>query len=351
MSGQQTNSVFNALDQFRGYAPHQLKKDLGKGQTVPEDINNSPESEKEATSHTSMEEGGDMTPSIEATSAPQNNSSLDGNENPDNNSPTQEEGQKVEDNTTTDEVISKEEETYKKRYDDIKSHYDVKVNEFKDKISELESKLQDYEQAVKQGRFEPTRDINQFKENNPELFENIKSLIYSELKEYDEETKSVWKEIEERQKEIQHKTVEAEVAEAHPDAPMIKNSQEFSDWYYSQPDSVKGLLRKGATAQEIIKGLSLFKYDVNWNKTPKSPEQVQKEVTSQQSREAAASAVDTKSSANTGTEAASKGTERKWYESEIRQLMKKDPVEFQKRRQEIIKAQREGNYINDMLNR
>ena len=155
----------------------------------------------------------------------------------------------------------------------------------------------------------------------------------------DKKSKSAAKDIEDRMVELEemrqnaHRDkAEAELVKIHPDFIEIRQDDTFHNWAKEQPKWVQDALYENVDdAKSVARVIDLYKIDKGiTNKKKAKPDE-----------KAAASSVKTKSAAAPEPDESAKMIR----ESEVANMSIK---EYEKRADEIMDAQRSGNFIYDM---
>jgi D-ribose pyranose/furanose isomerase RbsD len=205
---------------------------------------------------------------------------------------------------------------WKKRYDDSRTF----INKLQEDKKALESKLTSSDKSIPLPESED--EVDSWKEENPELFAKITTIIKKENKPLEEAL---------ARKELQEANAKLfnEVKEGHRDAGEIRQSEVFRDWFEEQTPATRALI-ESRDARDIVRGIQLFKQDVNWK-------QPQAQVQPNGKTAEDASVVMTK-----GTAGFTPSSQKKiWSDAEVRAMSSKD---FTKHQVEINQAKREGRY-------
>jgi hypothetical protein len=230
-----------------------------------------------------------------------------------------------------------EEETYKKRYDDIKTYLNRKEDSFKSELNEKDEKLRllneelaAFKNAEKlKGINEPA--LNAWKEKNPEMYDLFVSIARKEGISTVEDLDKHTSKIENKIKQIEEREALAEIMEIHPDALGIRESNEFVEWYKKQSRGIQGLFADGATPTDVVEGLTLYKNKMGI-----------KTETNRSRKGKAAQTVDTKEA----VEIVDNSDKDLIFES---QLLKDGFYEANK--EKVDKAEREGRIVLDISGR
>ena len=224
----------------------------------------------------------------------------------------------------------KEEHDYKKRYDDLKKHYDTKLSEWKQEREtfSLESEMdQSFEEASIPD--DSDTDIEQFKQEYPEVYNVVETISTKKTSKELEELKAEVNRLNEREKQLEAKGAYQQLLALHPDFAEIKKSEDFLSWLEDQPPSISnGIVDNSSDVQYASRVLDLYKADKGLNKKRGRPK-----------RSAAEAVTRTNAKTVSVNQDANKKT---WTTSEIRKLK---PHEFDKLEAEIDLANAEGRIV------
>ena len=230
-----------------------------------------------------------------------------------------------------DSELSAEEKNFKKRYGDLRRHQQKKEEEFSAKIEALEAQLT---KAANKELVLPKTDeeLEAWSKEYPDVASIIETIA-------DKKSKSAAKELETRMAELEELRVnatrdkaEAELIKIHPDFIEIREDDTFHTWAEDQPKWVQDALYENIDdAKSVARVIDLYKVDKGiTNKKKAKP-----------AEKAAASSVKTKSAATPEPDESAKMIR----ESEVANMTIQ---EYEKRADEIMEAQRSGNFIYDM---
>ena len=246
------------------------------------------------------------------------------------------EDSEIESNIVDDETISvstqvqTEEHDYKKRYDDLKKHYDSKLYEWKEEREGLLNQPQQMQEFS-----EEDADIENFKENYPDVYNVVEAMTTKNSAKEVQELKQEIERLSQKEEQLQAKGAYQELLALHPDFSDIKKSDQFKVWLGEQPPNISdGITKNNNDVQYASRVLDLYKADTASTKKPKG-RPTRKQV------EAAAEAVTRTSRVNVSTD--SGANKKTWTTSEIRKLK---PHEFDKLETEIDLANAEGRILN-----
>ena len=230
-----------------------------------------------------------------------------------------------------DTELSAEEKNFKKRYGDLRRHHQKKEEEFTAKIKALEAQLS---KAAKQELVLPKTDeeLEAWTKEYPDVASIIETIADKKSKNAAKDIEDRMAELEELRIDAQKEKAEAELVKIHPDFIEIRQDDTFHNWAKEQPKWVQDALYENVDdAKSVARVIDLYKIDKGiTNKKKAKP-----------SEKAAASSVKTKSAATPEPDDSAKMIR----ESEVANMSIK---EYEKRADEIMEAQRSGNFIYDV---
>lgn len=238
--------------------------------------------------------------------------------------------------TETREVestLSKEEESFKKRYGDLRRHMQEKEQEYKIKFEQLQQQL---DKAAKNELVLPKgeADIAAWAKKYPDVAAIVEAIADKKATERSTDLDSRLKEIEELRTQAKKDKAEAELMSLHPDFTQIRSDDAFHDWAESQPKWVQDALYENVDdAKSVARVIDLYKADMGITK--------QKSTSSDK---AAASSVNARSR-NTPEADDSKAFFR---ESQVNKMSTKD---YEKNADAIMEAIRSGKFVYDVTGR
>ena len=238
--------------------------------------------------------------------------------------------------TETREVevtLSKEEESFKKRYGDLRRHMQEKEQEYKIKFEQLQQQL---DKAAKNELVLPKgeADIAAWARKYPDVAAIVEAIADKKASERSTDLDKRLKEIEELRTQAKKDKAEAELMSLHPDFTQIRSDDAFHDWAESQPKWVQDALYENVDdAKSVARVIDLYKADMGITK--------QKTTSSDK---AAASSVNARSR-NTPEADDSKAFFR---ESQVNKMSTKD---YEKNADAIMEAIRSGKFVYDVTGR
>tara|TARA_Y100000022_G_scaffold179849_1_gene171414 strand:+ start:2379 stop:3350 length:972 start_codon:yes stop_codon:yes gene_type:complete len=225
--------------------------------------------------------------------------------------------------------LNPEEKNFKKRYGDLRRHQQKKEEEFNAKIAALEAQLT---KAAKQELVLPKTDeeLEAWSKEYPDVAGIIESIADKKAKSSAAELEKRMAEFEELRINAQKEKAEAELVKIHPDFMEIRADDTFHTWAEAQPKWVQDALYENMDdAKSVARVIDLYKVDKGMTKKAAKSED-----------KAAAASVKTK-----GATPEADDSKKMIRESEVANMSIR---EYEKRADEIMEAQRSGNFIYDM---
>ena len=229
----------------------------------------------------------------------------------------------------TDENLSKEEKTFKKRYGDLRRHMQTKDKEFQDQINQLRSQLEEStKQEIKLPKSE--EDIEEWAKKYPDVAGIVETIAIKKAKEQANSIEERVKELSEMQKDVTREKAETELLQFHPDFNEIKETDEFHEWADEQPKWVQDALYENENdARSAARAIDLYKTDKGIGKKTVAKNDAAKSVNTKGSR--------------TSPETNEDNSFLK--ESEVNRMSTK---EYEKNADTIMEAIRSGKFIYDI---
>jgi hypothetical protein len=218
--------------------------------------------------------------------------------------------------------LTKEEESFKKRYGDLRRHMAEKEKEWEAKFEAL--KTQSPTSIIPPKSDE---DLGDWIKKYPDIAGIVSALVEKQM----QGTKESVKELDNLRWETKKERAESEIRKAHNDWDELKNADEFHDWVEEQPKWVQdALFEQIDDSRAVVRVLDLYKADKGLTK------QAQKE----DARKAAGFVKPT-------TKAAVDKDEGGFMFSES-QVAKMSDKEYEKNEAKILEAMRTGKFNYDM---
>jgi hypothetical protein len=231
----------------------------------------------------------------------------------------------------SEEGLSAEEKSFKKRYSDIRKYMQEKDTEYKREIEELKTRLSNSSQTSLE-EVTTKEEIEAWAKQNPKANALIRALAEEQAVEKMKGLEGRVKEVEAMRTQARKEKAEATLLSMHPDFPSIRNDDAFHDWAKEQPSWAQtALYDEPDDVKSVARVLDLYKADKGIK--TKKPSAEKEAASSVKSRR---SVIDTNDSSNYLSESAVEKMSIKEYES---------------RMEEIFKAQQSGKFIYDMSKR
>jgi len=224
-----------------------------------------------------------------------------------------------------DKDLTREEKTYKKRYDDLRRHQ----NKLVEQVKTLEAQVSDPSSFAA-----PTTEaeLEAWKEKYPDVANIVSTLAKKEAQAMYNAADERLSRLDEIAEQADRAKAEAEIRAIHSDFDELKDSDVFHDWVDVQPKWVKDALYVNADdPASVARVIDLYKADNNIvNKGKKA------------SAKRAATAIVTKKGRTSVDADESNG---RITESDVNKM---STVEYEKRSDEIMEAIRGGRFVYDM---
>lgn len=218
--------------------------------------------------------------------------------------------------------LSKEEESFKKRYGDLRRHMAEKEKEWEAKFEAFKTQTPSTIVPPKSDE-----DLSDWVQKYPDIAGIVSALVEKQL----QDTKQSVKELDNIRWEQKKERAEAEIRKAHNDWDSVKEADEFHEWIDEQPKWVQdALFEQMDDSRAVIRVLDLYKTDKGLTK------QAQKE----DDRKAAGFIKPT-------TKAAVDKDEGGFTFSES-QVAKMSDKDYEKNEAKILEAMRTGKFNYDL---
>lgn len=222
------------------------------------------------------------------------------------------EQEEEEEELVSSQPLTKEEETFKKRYSDLRRH----TQKLTDELKEVKALLSKKETSP---GLPTAEEAEEWAKANPKAAAIIRALVANESSSTVEELSAV-------REKLHRSEQEARIFKAHPDFEAITSEDQFHDWAESQPERVQSLIYS-SSADDVIWAINQYKKEYKVEKSNPKKE--------------AAKAVSSKtSSAEPKTEGKGRFTES--------MVSKMSMSEYEKNEAAIQEAMRNGTFIYDL---
>lgn len=218
---------------------------------------------------------------------------------------------------------------YKQAHKELKQLYDTEIHQARLQMLEKDRLLAEKSKPVLKAP-KTAEELAVFKEQFPEAYDNIKSMILETLSDDSLEINKQAKEVLQAQAKLREETAFTELKKAHPDAEEIKRDPNFAKWYFEQPEEIQKILATSTDYKAISKQLTLYKIEMG---IPTTQEKKKAEI---KEKEDASLAVKVKGQSEISPQ------KKIWTATEIQQINAGGYKNWLKYRVEIDNARREG---------
>lgn len=219
--------------------------------------------------------------------------------------------------------LSKEEESFKKRYGDLRRHMAEKEKEWEAKFEEL--KGQKSQTSIIPPKSD--EDLEDWVKKYPDIAGIVSALVEKQM----QDTKQSVKELDNLRWEQKKERAESEIRKSHSDWDTLKDDDSFHDWIEEQPKWVQdALFEQMEDARAVIRVLDLYKADKG----------LTKEARKEDDRKAAGFVKPTTK--------ASVDKDEGGYTFSESQVSKMSDKEYEKNEAKILEAMRSGKFHYDM---
>ena len=222
------------------------------------------------------------------------------------------------------ENLSKEEETYKKRYGDLRKH-----------MNELTSKIKALEEAPATGNVTPPKspeEVDAWMRKYPDVAAIVEAIADKKATERFASADERLRRIDEMTEQADRDKAHNEIRAVHADFDDLLDSDKFHTWASEQPKWVQDALYENADdPKSVVKVITLYKYENGLDVKGKKS-----------SEKNAASAILTK---RTRSELAADEQEGSYRESAVNKM---SMHEYEKKQDEIMDSIRKGKFIYDV---
>ena len=228
-----------------------------------------------------------------------------------------------------DQSLSKEEQSFKKRYGDLRRHMADKDKKTEERIKALEDQLS---KATRNELVLPKSEdeIAEWTKKYPDVAGIVETIADKKARERSSDLDKRLENIEKMRVEATKEKAEAELMKLHPDFSDIREDDKFHDWAEVQPKWVQDALYENVDdAKSVARVIDLYKIDAGIS-TKKSD-----------NKKSAASAVNTRSKASPTAD------ESNNYIRES-QVDKMSDKEYAKNQEAIMEAMRTGKFVYDL---
>lgn len=242
---------------------------------------------------------------------------------------TQGQVEKKEDNAESDDNLTGEEKTFKKRYGDLRRHSQKVESELKAEIAQLKEMV---EKAATNQMKLPARDedIEAWAKQYPDVYHIVEAIALKKAKETQKGLEERMRQVSESEQTAALERARVELLKVHPDFVQIEQDDDFHDWAEQQPKWIQDAIYENSNDwRSVARAIDLYKAD---------KAKVKKTGTNNID---AAKAVPTRGR----TAPTTNNNDGVIYESEVQKM---SMTEYEKRQEEISKAIRSGKFVYDI---
>ena len=227
----------------------------------------------------------------------------------------------------SDEGLSREEKSFKKRYGDLRRHMSDKEKDWQEKFDSLEARMKG-ENIIPPKSDE---DIEAWASEHPDVAGIVETIAARKAKELFSKAETRLQQLDEVNNETMRKSAEATILQSHSDFITIRESDSFHDWAEEQPKWVQDAVYENADdPRSVVRVIDLYKVDKGLTKEDKKA-----------GKKAAASMVSRTSKTKVDADEAN-GQIR---ESDVARMSSK---EFEENQDNINLAMRNGKFVYDI---
>lgn len=159
------------------------------------------------------------------------------------------------------EQLNAEEESYKKRYQDIQRHIQTVRDQKDQELAEVKKQLD--EATKKQIRFPKTdAEVEAWSNRYPDVAKIVDTIARKRANEALQEGEERLKQVEKFERNLHKQSAEKELLALHPDFLEIRNDTAFHEWVAEQPMALQDSVYKNTTdAKWAARTIDLYKVD------------------------------------------------------------------------------------------
>ena len=186
------------------------------------------------------------------------NLDLRGNQKPEQNTDGSDIANQNTQEVNTTATSDGEDQLFKERYVNLKRHHDSKIFEARNRIKELEG------QVSSTGKLTPPKtaeEMNMFKEENPDMFAAMQSMMMGQSSQIDPSRVA---KLEEELFESRQRNAIEQIRQVHSDYVNVIASPAFEAWLENQSSMVKSMVEENSTdSAAFIRAIDLYKLDTS----------------------------------------------------------------------------------------
>lgn len=152
--------------------------------------------------------------------------------------------------------LSKEEESFKKRYGDLRRHMQEKEKEWQERFEKLEKGSPSLVPPKSE------EDVEAWVRKHPDVAAIVTALAAKEAEKKVSGTQERLRKLDEDQAEITRQKAEQVIRNSHPDFDTLRSADEFHTWAEEQPKWVQDAIYENADdPRSVIRVIDLYKVD------------------------------------------------------------------------------------------
>ena len=152
--------------------------------------------------------------------------------------------------------LSKEEESFKKRYGDLRRHMQEKEKEWQERFEKLEKGSTSLVPPKSE------EDVEDWVRKHPDVAAIVTALAAKEAEKKVSGTQERLRKLDEDQAEITRQKAEQVIRNSHPDFDTLRSADEFHTWAEEQPKWVQDAIYENADdPRSVIRVIDLYKID------------------------------------------------------------------------------------------
>tara|TARA_R110001606_G_scaffold42751_2_gene113895 strand:+ start:1164 stop:1940 length:777 start_codon:yes stop_codon:yes gene_type:complete len=171
------------------------------------------------------------------------------------------------------EALGAEEESYKKRYQDIQRHIQTVRDQKDQELENVKKQLNDA--TRKQIRFPKTdAEVEAWSNRYPDVAKIVDTIARKRANEVLAEGEKRLEQVEKFERSLNKQSAEQQLVQLHPDFAQIRQDPKFHEWVSMQPSAMQDSVYKNNTdATWAARTIDLYKSDIGKRKTTKTAAQ------------------------------------------------------------------------------
>ena len=171
------------------------------------------------------------------------------------------------------EALGAEEESYKKRYQDIQRHIQTVRDQKDQELENVKKQLNDA--TRKQIRFPKTdAEVEAWSNRYPDVAKIVDTIARKRANEVLAEGEKRLEQVEKFERTLNKQSAEQQLVQLHPDFAQIRQDPKFHEWVSLQPSAMQDSVYKNNTdATWAARTIDLYKSDIGKRKTTKTAAQ------------------------------------------------------------------------------